>query len=264
MLYVLYFPGVCILIAAAMSKNELSTEELLTKRGAFIRDMFASIAGIYDLMNSVLSLMFDRRWRDAAARAARLPEDARVLDVCCGTGKLALQYRRILGGQARVIGADFCREMILAGVRHMRPAERALLGFAEADTLLLPFPDNTFDAVSAAFGIRNVAGLGHGVAEMVRVARPGGKVLILDFARPRGAVFRRIYEFYFTRIIPLAGRMVHRGRMSPYEYLPRSVLRFVTVSELATMLAEHGIVNVETRELTMGIAALVIGTKKLI
>jgi demethylmenaquinone methyltransferase/2-methoxy-6-polyprenyl-1,4-benzoquinol methylase len=244
-------------------KTEPTTEELLTKRGVFIRDMFASISPIYDLMNSVLSLMFDRRWRDAAARAARLPENARVLDVCCGTGKLALHYRRVLGARSRVIGADFCREMILAGVRHMRPSERALLGFAEADTLLLPFPDNTFDAVSAAFGIRNVADLERGVAEMARVARPGGKVLILDFARPRSAVFRRIYEFYFTRIIPLAGRMVHRGRMSPYEYLPRSVFRFVTASELASILVGHGIVNVETREFTMGVAALVFGTKKL-
>ena len=242
-------------------KPDLTTEELLTKRGAFIRDMFASIAGIYDLMNSVFSLMFDRHWRDAAAKAARLPKDALVLDVCCGTGKLALQFLRILGPEARVIGADFCREMVLAGIRHMKPEERALLSFAEADTLLLPFPDNTFDAVSAAFGIRNVADIERGVAEMARVAKPGGRILILDFARPRGAIFRRIYEFYFTRIIPLAGRMVHRGKMSPYEYLPRSVLRFVTAAELEDMLVKHGVTNVETGELTLGIAALVIGAK---
>jgi demethylmenaquinone methyltransferase/2-methoxy-6-polyprenyl-1,4-benzoquinol methylase len=242
-------------------KTNLSTEELLTKRGAFIRDMFASIAGIYDLMNSVFSLMFDRHWRDTAAKAARLPEDARVLDVCCGTGKLALEFLRILGPKAPVVGADFCREMILAGARHMRPRERALLRFIEADTLLLPFADNTFDAVSAAFGIRNVADIERGVGEMARVVRPGGKVLILDFARPRNAVFRRVYEFYFTRVVPLAGRMVHRGGTSPYEYLPRSVLRFVTADELARIMTQRGLVDIQTRELTMGVAALVIGTK---
>ena len=242
-------------------KTDLTTEELLTKRGAFIRDMFASIASIYDLMNSLLSLMFDRRWRDTAVKAARLPKGALVLDVCCGTGKLALQFLRILGPKAHVVGADFCRDMILAGLRHVRPRERALVHFMEADTLLLPFPDNTFHAVSVAFGLRNVADLECAVAEMVRVAKTGGKLLVLDFARPRNAVFRRIYEFYFTRMVPLAGRMVQRRKTSPYEYLPQSVLRFVTAAELAALLARHGVTNVETKELTMGIAALVHGTK---
>jgi len=245
-----------------MSKPQLSTEELLTKRGDFIRDMFASIASIYDAMNSILSLMFDRRWRDAAARAARLRPDSLVLDVCCGTGKQALQFLRVLGGKARMIGADFCPEMLLAGVRRMHREDRALISLVEADTLLLPFPDNAFDAVSASFGIRNVADIERGIGEMVRVARPGGKVVILDFARPRGAVFQPVYEFYFTRIVPTFGRMVHRGRMSPYEYLPKSVLRFVTTSELAEMLGRNGVTITETRELTLGIAALVVGTKK--
>jgi demethylmenaquinone methyltransferase/2-methoxy-6-polyprenyl-1,4-benzoquinol methylase len=245
-----------------MSRPQLSTDQLLTKRGEFIRDMFASIANIYDAMNSILSLMFDRRWREGAARSARLRHDALVLDICCGTGKQALQFLRVLGGRACVIGADFCREMLLAGLRRMHSEEKALIGLVEADTLLLPFADNTFDAVSASFGIRNVADTERGIAEMVRVARPGGRVVLLDFARPRGAVFQRLYEFYFTRIVPAFGRVVHRGRMSPYEYLPKSVLRFVMLSELAEMLARNGVNVTETRELTLGIAALVVGTKK--
>ena len=244
-----------------MAKNALSTEELLTKRGAFIRDMFASIASIYDVMNSVLSLMFDRHWRDKAARWARLPHDAFVLDVCCGTGKLALQFARTLGAQARVIGADFCREMLQAGARCLPRKDAGRIHFTEADTLLLPFPNDMFDAVSSAFGIRNVADLERSIREMVRVTKPGGKIVILDFARPRGAVFRQLYELYFTRIIPLAGRMVHRGRMSPYTYLPQSVLRFVTTPELAATLADKGVTNIETREFTLGIAVLVVGTK---
>lgn len=243
-------------------KKRLSTEELLTKRGAFIRDMFASIAHVYDMMNSLLSVMFDRHWRDTAARSVPLAPGARVLDVCAGTGKQALQFVRVLGGDTPVIGVDFCRKMMLAGARRMPPQKRSLVLFVEADALMLPFPDNIFDVVSASFGIRNVADTEAGLAEMARVARPGGKIVVLDFARPRQPLFRRVYEFYFTRIVPLFGRIVHRGGMSPYEYLPKSVLRFVTAQELGQMLARHGVGDIHIRELTQGIAALVVGTKK--
>ncbi len=245
-----------------MSKPDPSTEELLTRRGEFIRRMFASIAHIYDMMNSVLSLMFDRRWRNAAAKAARLSHDALILDVCAGTGKQALHFLRVLGPQARVVAADFCREMIVAGRQRMRRSDRSALSFIVADTLMLPFGSGTFDAVSASFGIRNVADTERGIAEMVRVARPGGRIVILDFARPRGAVFGKIYELYFTRIVPLVGRLAQRKKTSPYDYLPKSVWRFVTAAELGRLLEKHGCAGVTITELTLGVAALVVGTKR--
>lgn len=240
--------------------------ELLDKREVRIRRMFGQIAPWYDLLNHTLSLNVDRRWRATTAR--RVPPgpaaDGPILDVCTGTGDLALIYDRVAGGTVPVVGADFCHEMLqraVAKAQAMGAADR--VRFVEADAQALPFPDNTFQLVTVAFGLRNVTDPDAGLAEMVRVARPGGRVAILEFSRPRHGLFGRLYRGYFRYLLPLIGQLVSRNRERAYRYLPESVLAFPDGEELAARLRSHGLERVSYELLTVGIATLYVGYKPL-
>jgi demethylmenaquinone methyltransferase/2-methoxy-6-polyprenyl-1,4-benzoquinol methylase len=235
---------------------------LLDKREARIRRMFNSIAPRYDLLNHLLSLNIDRWWRRRTTRLVPPQGDAPILDVCTGTGDLALAYDRAAGSKVPIVGADFCHEMLVRATA--KAAKRQAAGrvcFVEADAQRLPFPDNHFQIVCVAFGLRNVTDTERGIAEMVRVAQPGGRVAILEFSRPHGWFFGRMYRFYFRRLLPLVGQMVSRNRDDAYKYLPASVMEFPDGEALAERLRGHGLTDVRWHPFTFGIATLYVGVK---
>ncbi len=214
--------------------------------------MFGEIAPRYDLLNHLLSLNIDRRWRRRTVALAQ-PQGP-VLDVCTGTGDLAAAFARRTGGA--VTGVDFCAPMLRAGVR--KKACRRVR-FVRGDAMRLPFPSGSFDVVSVGFGIRNVSDLDLGLAELVRVARPGGRIAILEFTRPKNRFFRGLYFFYFGKVLPAVGNFVSRSRA--YTYLNRSVLDWTSESALAARLGAAGCREVTVHPLTFGIAAVHLGVK---
>ncbi len=221
--------------------------------------MFSGIAGRYDLLNHLLSGNIDKRWRRVAVRAleSSLVEGARVLDVACGTGDLSLVLAE--AGAVRVVGLDFCRPM-LEIARRKAEADSRSIPFVEGDALRLPFADETFDAATIAFGLRNLAGVAAGLRELRRILRPGGRLAVLEFSSPVVPGFRALFRFYFTRVLPRVGGLLS-GSRGAYEYLPDSVLKFPDQKRLAELMREEGFEGVEYRNLTGGIAALHTGTR---
>ncbi|HWV56597.1 MAG TPA: ubiquinone/menaquinone biosynthesis methyltransferase [Longimicrobiales bacterium] len=219
-----------------------------------VRHMFSSIAPRYDLLNHVLSANIDRRWRRRAV--ARLLEGrdprGRFLDACAGTLDLAVEISRARGFTGRIAAVDFALPMLLHGAGKV--AERPIFPVC-GDALRLPFGDSTFDGATVGFGIRNVAGLDEGLAELARVLKPGGRLVILEFATPTWRPLRAAYMFYFLRVLPAIGRWVSRHG-SAYEYLPRSVLAFPAPDALAERIGAAGFTHVRWEALTGGIAAL--------
>jgi demethylmenaquinone methyltransferase/2-methoxy-6-polyprenyl-1,4-benzoquinol methylase len=238
--------------------------DLLDKREVRIRRMFGQIAPWYDFLNHFLSLNIDRRWRATTARLVppRSAEHGPILDLCTGTGDLALAYDRAAGGAVPVVAADFCHEMLLRAAGKVSAAGAGRrVRLVEADAQALPFPDDTFQLVAVAFGLRNVTDPDRGLAEMVRVTRPGGRVAVLEFSRPRNRLFGRLYTFYFRHVLPRLGQLLCRNKENAYRYLPESALRFPDYEALAEKLRGHGLVNVRYDPLTFGIATLYVGEK---
>lgn len=209
-----------------------------------VRRMFDRIAPVYDLMNRAMTAGLDRRWRRLAVRETVRPGD-RVLDVCCGTGDLALEAER-RGG--RVVGLDFSERMLARARRKSGTIE-----WVQGDALALPFPAESFDAVLVGFGVRNLDDLEAGLRELRRVLRPGGRLAILELTRPRGLA-RPFFRLWFEALVPLAGRLLPGGRA--YTYLPASVRRFPEPEDLARLLERAGFEEVEFRRLGGGIVAL--------
>lgn len=228
----------------------------------FVRQMFSGIAKRYDLLNSLLSVRFDRRWRRVAAEMAKVEPSSRILDVCCGTGELAFHLHRISGG-ALVVASDFVMEMLTLG-RQKAYRRKNPCAFVPvlANALQLPFPNGIFDAVTVGFGVRNLADTKRGIAEMTRVARPGGRVVILEFTPMRSSLFRRLFLWYFTRVLPFVGNRVSGSREQAYSYLSASVLAFPNADELAAIMREGGLKNVRYRLLTFGMVAVHVGEKE--
>ena len=176
-----------------------------------VRRMFGEIAGRYDFLNHLLSLGIDHYWRWRTVRRVPPAGDGPILDLCTGTGDLALAYVRAVRGQARVVGADFCHEMLVIGESKARRAgTNGRLSFLEADAQRLPLPDNYFQIVCVAFGLRNITDTDRGLGEMVRVCRPGGRVAVLEFSQPRWQPFRAIYGWYFRNVLPRIGQALAR------------------------------------------------------
>ena len=236
--------------------------ELLDKREVRIKQMFGSIAPVYDLLNHLLSLNIDKLWRKRTTRLVPPEATGPILDCCTGTGDLALAYHKVTQGKNSIFAADFCHPMLVRGVAkaaHKKASDQVC--FVEADAQRLPFPDDAFQITTVAFGLRNVTDTNRGIAEMTRVTRPGGRVAILEFSRPRGWFFGRLYRFYFRRILPTVGQLISRSRDSAYHYLPASVLEFPDGEVLAERLRGHGLVDVRWHPFTFGIATLYIGVK---
>lgn len=225
-----------------------------------VREMFAAVAPRYDFLNHFLSLGRDIAWRKATARALgevlRRPGSI-VLDVCCGTGDLTFTLARWSSG--RVIGTDFCHPMLQLAREKLR--RRALPAFfLEADTLALPFEDNSLDAVAVGFGFRNLANYARGLREMRRVLKPGGSVAILEFSRVRWPRFALLFGFYFHHVLPRLGTWIS-GVSGAYQYLPDSVSQFPDQDSLARALSEAGFQNIRYRNFTGGVAALHLGER---
>jgi len=225
-----------------------------------VREMFAGIASRYDLLNHLLSGNTDKRWRRLVARKlqpALSVDGARALDVACGTGDLALALAAVT--KARIVGTDFCRPMLEIATRKAS-TNVSEIPFIEGDALKLPFADEAFNAVSIAFGLRNLSNVEEGLRELRRVLKPSGRVAILEFSRPVVPGFRALFQFYFTRVLPKLGGIIS-GSRGAYEYLPDSVSRFPDQKRLAAMMRETGFEEVEYQNLTGGIAALHLGTR---
>lgn len=213
-----------------------------------VREMFGSIAPRYDFLNHFLSLSLDRLWRRRVAkRFAQILSrpDSRAIDLCCGTGDLTIELLRHSRGA--VFGSDFSRPMLdlaeqkTSRILAKKPAA-TFGGYVEADALHLPFPDADFDLVTNAFGFRNLANYQQGLNEIARILRPGGEMAILDFGQPRGAVFRGLYRFYFTRMLPLIGRAIS-GSNFAYTYLPDSVSKFPSPESLLQSIENAGLTD---------------------
>jgi demethylmenaquinone methyltransferase/2-methoxy-6-polyprenyl-1,4-benzoquinol methylase len=234
----------------------------LDKRETRIRRMFGHIAPTYDLLNHLLSLNVDHFWRWRTTRLVPPAGSGPILDLCTGTGDLALAYDRAARGRVPVFGVDFCREMLSRALAKTQGRKaQGRVRFLEADAQQLPFADDQFQITAVAFGLRNVTDTDRGLAEMVRVTRPGGKVAVLEFSRPRGRFTGRAYTFYFRHVLPVVGQLVSRSKDNAYRYLPESVLEFPDGEGLAAKLRQHGLDAVRYYPLTFGIATLYVGTK---
>jgi demethylmenaquinone methyltransferase/2-methoxy-6-polyprenyl-1,4-benzoquinol methylase len=238
------------------------------KSEARVRQMFGEISGRYDLMNHVLSGGVDVYWRWRTVRAVAPVGTAPILDVCTGTGDLALAYWNKGKGQVPVEATDFTPEMlrIAEAKRDKRHSQQlaagaARLTFREADTQHLPFDDNLFQIVSVAFGLRNVTNTEMGLKEMVRVCQRGGRVAVLEFSMPTNPVLNWGYRYYFKNVLPRIGQMFARNRQEAYNYLPESVSQFPYGKALADKMEACGLSNVRWTPMTFGIATLYVGQK---
>lgn len=232
----------------------------LTDKGERIREMFGAIAPRYDFLNRVLSLGIDRIWRRYAVSRILWGNGSRILDIATGTGDVALEIAAQTDDSVRISGIDFCGEMIdIARVKASHSPYGSRIDFTVAPCEAIPFPDDTFDSITIAFGIRNVVDRLQGLKEMRRVLRSGGRVVILEFSTPTLPVIRGLYLFYFNRILPLIGGLF--SRFSAYRYLPDSVMEFPGREEFKGMMREAGFASPTHRDLSLGIATVYVGEK---
>jgi len=228
-----------------------------------VREMFTSIAPRYDLLNHVLSFNIDRMWWRRTARAFHhilSRPDARILDLCCGTGDMTFALRRQAGKSSpQILGADFSHAMLQRATAKSFSSSNSCPGWIEADALSLPFPSAHFDLVTSAFGFRNLADYDAGLREIVRVLRPGGECGILDFGEPKG-MMGALYRIYFKQVLPRVGTAIS-GVRGPYAYLPASVERFPPPEEMLQRMRNAGFAEAAWTPYTFGIAGLYRGKK---
>jgi len=239
--------------------NQRTADEL--KHSKAVREMFSGIASKYDFLNHLLSVNIDKRWRRLVAKRLRDVLDnpnAKVLDVACGTGDLAIELQK--DARAKVFGTDFCRPMLdIAFDKNEK--NNASIPYTEADGMNLSFADETFDAVTIAFGLRNFSNWENGLHEFYRILKTGGKLVVLEFSTPIVPGFRQAFQFYFSHILPRIGGAVS-GSRGAYEYLPDSVSRFPDQKNLVSLMRKIGFSDVEYKNLTGGIAAIHFGVKE--
>ena len=224
----------------------------------YVRGMFGRVAHRYDVLNHVLSFQTDRYWRARTVRRVapilRRP-DARVMDLCCGTGDLLLALEKERGG--RVFGSDFCHPMLVEARRKVQRGQGASVLF-EADALDMPVADGSLDLITVAFGFRNFANYRKGLHEMKRLLRPGGCLAILEFSQPPNRLFAAAYRFYSLRVLPWIGGLIS-GDRDAYTYLPESVKKFPGAEDLAAEMRTAGFGDVRFERMTFGVVALHLG-----
>ena len=225
-----------------------------------VRTMFDRIAGVYDLMNRVMTVGLARGWRERAADRAELREGDHALDVCCGTGDLAFELARRVGPTGRVVGCDFSERMLeLAREKSATPERAATVEFEWADALDLPYEDASFDAVTVGFGVRNLSDLEAGLGELARVLRPGGRLVILEITQPTRPPLSTFFAIWFDRIVPLLGSVA--GDSAAYSYLPESVRSFPSPEGLAALMDRAGLTGIRWLVLAGGIIAIHSGVR---
>jgi demethylmenaquinone methyltransferase / 2-methoxy-6-polyprenyl-1,4-benzoquinol methylase len=246
-----------------MSSVSTPIEPTVDKSSMRVRHMFGEIAPRYDLLNHLLSCNVDRYWRWRTVRKLKPRADGGpILDVCTGTGDLAIAFDKAAGGRLPIVAADFCHEMLEIGeAKSQRRGSGKRIDFVEGDTEQLPLPAGEFQIVSVAFGLRNVADTDRGLAEMVRTCKPGGKVAVLEFTTPRRQPMKAFYGWYFRNVLPKIGQWLMRNNSAAYEYLPESVGEFLQYEQLVARMEAAGLVNVRFFPMTFGIATLYVGEK---
>jgi demethylmenaquinone methyltransferase / 2-methoxy-6-polyprenyl-1,4-benzoquinol methylase len=241
--------------SAGSERPERNSEEFASQ----VRGMFDRIAGVYDLMNSAMTAGLHHQWRERAVERAQVGRGTDALDVCCGTGDLALALRRRIGPDGRVVGCDFSEPM-LELARRKSGEEGLAVEFGWADALELPYGDASFDAVTIGFGARNLADLERGLSEMARVLRPGGRLVILEITRPRREPMASFYSLWFDRLVPVLGAVA--GDQDAYSYLPESVRSFPEPEPLAAMIEGAGFTEIRWLLLAGGIIAIHSATRR--
>lgn len=224
-----------------------------------VRRMFDDISGKYDFLNHFFSFGIDHLWRKKLVRLLAPSKPLSILDVACGTGDLALSLARLR--PHRIVGIDISEKMLEIGRQKIsRKGQEPVIRLQQGDAEHIPFPDNTFDAVTVAFGVRNFDDLGLGLSEMRRVLRPGGCMLILEFSHPTAFPMKQLYGFYSHAIIPAVGRLIS-GSSTAYTYLPQSVDAFPSGTDFLKILDQRGLARVNQISLTGGIASVYTGEK---
>jgi demethylmenaquinone methyltransferase/2-methoxy-6-polyprenyl-1,4-benzoquinol methylase len=224
--------------------------------------MFGRIAGRYDFLNHLLSLGIDHYWRWRTVRLVPPSGPLPILDVCTGTGDLALAYDRAAGRATQIVAGDFCPEMLEIGrAKALKIGAESRIEFIEADAQALPVSSDVFQIVCVAFGLRNVADTDRGLSEMTRACAPGGHVAVLEFSTPTWQPFKAIYGWYFRNILPRIGRLFARESGDAYEYLPTSVGEFPQGEALAERMRTAGLADIRRYPLTFGVATLYVGSK---
>jgi demethylmenaquinone methyltransferase/2-methoxy-6-polyprenyl-1,4-benzoquinol methylase len=228
------------------------------ERADYVQDMFARIAGRYDLMNRLMTAGQDVRWRRFVIAQARLPVNGRLLDIATGTGDIALEGQKQIPG-LQVVGGDFTLEMMQAG---KQAPERQHIRWVGADTLALPFPDSYFDAVTSGFLMRNVIDVPGAFREQMRVTKPGGRVVVLESSPPKQNVLRPFILIHLNHIIPTLGKLI-TGESEAYSYLPDSTQQFQTPDSLAAMMRQVGFIRITYKLFMFGTIAIHVGQKPL-
>lgn len=229
----------------------------------YVRDLFNSIAGRYDLMNTFMSFGLDRPWRKATVKRSELKPGGYGLDVCCGTAMLTMEQAKVAGKNGKVIGLDFSENMLEEAKHNLNTFElKDNITLIQGNAMALPFEDNTFDCVTVGWGLRNVPDIMTALKEMTRVVKPGGKVVSLDMAQPEAPVFKQIYWLFFEKVIPAMGKL-WAGNKGAYDYLHDSARVFPPQKELTKMFGQAGLVETGYRNLALGVVAVVEGRKPL-
>ena len=244
--------------AAGTTPKGTNSEEAASR---WVRGMFGRVAGRYDLLNHLLSFNLDKRWRartvERVADVLARP-DAKVLDLCCGTGDVLLSLEARRGG-GTVLGSDFCHPMLLEARRKIAAAQLRSPLF-EADALALPLAPESLDLITVAFGFRNLTNYQRGLNELERVLKPGGVLAVLEFSQPTNRFFGALYGFFSRRVLPFVGGLIS-GSREAYSYLPESIRKFPGAEDLARQMRDAGFSSVEFERLTFGAVALHLGRK---
>lgn len=230
-------------------------------KATYVKETFNSIAGHYDLMNSLMSLGMDKRWRRVAVGRVGAKPGMHILDVCCGTGQLSMELAKAVSPGGKVTGLDFSQKMLDVAKHSMTQfPHQDCIQFLQGNAMELSFANNSFEGATVGWGLRNLPDLRQGIREMIRVVKPGGKVVSLDMAKPSFPVFKQVYWVYFEKLVPLMGK-IWAQKASAYQYLHDSAREFPAQQELARIFAECGLRETRFDNLAGGVVAVVSGTK---
>lgn len=244
-----------------VNKESVELDSEIKEKSFYVHDMFTDIAGKYDFFNDVISFGMHRAWKNFVVEKAHLRKGNSALDLCTGTGDIAFKMAKQVGKDGRVIGLDFVQAMLdVANKRIEKENPENNLTFTLGDAMCLPFQDNQFDAVTVAYGLRNVQDIPTAINEMVRVAKTNGRIISLDLGKPRIQGYKQLYNFYFYKIMP-AITSVFQGKKDAYNYLPNSLDEFPAQEGLIKIMKQAGLKDVKCYEFAGGAAAVHIGIK---